>query len=163
MIRDKNADVIKAIRKHQCCDELTPDSMIALVESMTEEEKESLREALGVDSGGSDSGSDTWISLLPHLTADIPEDLSTIDPENGGEPIVLHMFTSEEDFLTNEPYAYIAKCVYPAVFVNDYLFVYSIHDGLYVCRTLNGKLILGGDDSGVFLIGKSAGGGGVVN
>lgn len=162
MIRDKNADVIKAIRKHQCCDELTPDSMIALVESMTEEEKESLREALGVDSGGSDSGGDTWISLLPHLTATIPEDLSTIDPENGGEPIVLYEFTSEEDSLTNEPYAYINVCVYPAIFVNDYLLRYDSDEDVYKCRVPNGILFVSGTGAEVVLVAQSAGGGGII-
>lgn len=114
MIRDKNADVIKAIRKHQCCDELTPDSMIELVESMTEEEKESLREALGVDSGG-----DTPTSLDALSVAKLMNPLLEVNSQSEVPEIVIDDVTYSDltSFAENIDLEYMYRGGYESIIV----------------------------------------------
>lgn len=140
--------------------ESVPESVLTYLEqSLTNEQKAQARSNIGAAEAG--AGCDcTWISLLPHLTADIPEDLSTIDPENGGEPIVLYEFTSEEDYETNDPYAYINEYVYPVIFVNDYLLGYNSDDDWYECKVSNGSLLVYGDGPKILLESQGTGGGG---
>jgi len=106
-------------------------------QSLTDAQKTQARANIGAAEAGA-AGSDTWISLLPHLTVTLPEDLSTIDPMDG-TPLTLYTFTSDE---VVDPYSYIAQKVYPAIFLNDNLLAYDQEEDEYsgIDASINARL-----------------------
>ena len=115
-------------------------------QSLTDAQKTQARTNIGAAEAGA-AGSDTWMSLLPHLTVTMPDDLTTL----ADNPIVLHEFTSIEDISSNDPYTYIMTAVYPGIFINDSLYYFSSADGYYWGGgEENENLFVGYSNSGEF-------------